>query len=61
MKRTGSGQGFSVMKKGHEEKTLKNTMTAGTQYSKYGDDNERELAESVDKLAGFVKANRMKY
>jgi len=61
MKRTGSGLGYSVMKKGHEEKTLKDTMVADTKYSKYGDDNEKEMAESVDKLAGYVKSHRMKY
>ena len=61
MKRTGSGEGYSVMKKGHEEKSLKQCRPADLRYAKYGMDNEKELYESTEKLAGYVKSHRMKY
>ena len=58
MKRQNDGIGYAAMKKGHEEKDMKHTMCADLRYSKYGDDNEKELAENVDKLANYVKKNR---
>lgn len=61
MKRTGSGVGYSAMKKGHEEKSMKATDTSDLKYAKYGMDNPKELTESVDKLAAYVKKNKMKY
>ena len=61
MKRTGSGEGFAATKKPHSEKSLKDTGVADLKYAKYGMDNEKELSESVDKLAGYVKKHKMKY
>lgn len=62
MKREHHGHGgYSVMKKGHEEKHLKNISVADTKYGKNNMDNEVELHESVNKLSGYVKSHRMKY
>lgn len=61
MKRENNGQGFSAMKKGHEEKNLKPNSCGDGKYAKYGMDNEKELHESTEKLAGYVKKNKMKY
>lgn len=61
MKRTGGGEGFSVMKKDHFEKNMGNTMVADLQYARSKIDNEPELKDSVNALASFVKKNKMKY
>jgi hypothetical protein len=61
MKRTGSGPGFSVMKKGHEERNMNNTNVSDLSYGRSKIDNEPELASSVNALASYVKKNRMKY
>jgi hypothetical protein len=62
MKREGNMGAFKeATKSGHSEKSLNNTSVSDTRYSKYGMDNEKELSESVNKLSGYVKSNRMKY
>lgn len=61
MKRTGSGEGFAATKKPHMEKSMKDTNVSDLKYSKNNMDTEKELGESVDKLAGYVKKHKMKY
>lgn len=62
MKREGDMNAFKkATKSGHTEKTLSETSTSDLKYAKYGMDNEKELKESVDKLSGYVKKNKMKY
>lgn len=61
MKRENSGEGFKVMKKGHEEKEMKQCKPSDLKYSKYGMDNPKELYESGEALSNYVKKNRMKY
>lgn len=58
MKRTGSGMGYSAMKKGHEEKDMGQVECSDLKYSKYGDDNPKELKENADALARYVRNNR---
>jgi hypothetical protein len=61
MKREGGGEGFRVMKKGHEEKSMSPASCCDLKYAKYGMDNPKELKESTDALASYVKKNKMKY
>lgn len=61
MKRENSGEGYKVMKRGHEEKNLPNTAVADLKYAQHGMDNEKELRDDVDKLASYVKKHKMKY
>ena len=61
MKRTGGGEGYSVMKKDHFEKNLGQVDVADTKYAKSDVNNEPELKASVDNLTRYVKNHRMKY
>lgn len=61
MKRTGGGEGYSVMKKDHFEKNLGQISVADTKYAKSDVNNEPELKASVDNLTRYVKSHRMKY
>lgn len=51
--------GYSVMKKDHYEKDVMMAYPSDCRYS-YGD-NADELKMSTDKLAGYVKKNKMKH
>jgi len=61
MKRENSGEGYKVMKKGHEEKSMAPTSVSGLKYSRSEMGNPEELTESVNKLSSYVKKNKMKY
>lgn len=61
MKRESKGIGYAAMKKGHEEKSMKPTECANMKYAKSEMGNPEELSESVNKLASYVKKNKMKY
>lgn len=61
MRRENDGEGYKVMKKGHEEKDMNYTKDSNLKYAKYGMDNEKELREDVNDLSSYVKKNRMKY
>jgi len=61
MRRENEGEGYKVMKRGHEEKDMSHTRDSNLKYSKYGMDNEKELKEDVNDLSAYVKKNRMKY
>lgn len=61
MKREGGGEGYKVMKKGHEEKSMASTSVSDLKYSRSEMGNPQELSESVNKLSGYVKKNKMKY
>lgn len=60
MKRVNNGKGFSVMKKGHEEKQVPATMCAGGRYANELA-NESDLKGQVDGLANYAKKNKMKH
>jgi hypothetical protein len=62
MKREGNHGAFNEATKApHHEKKLSGTSVADTRYGKNNLDNEKEMAESVNKLSGYVKSHRMKY
>lgn len=62
MKREGDHRAFEhATKAPHHEKSQKNTVEADLKYSKYGMDNPKEMDESEEKLASYVKKHRMKY
>jgi hypothetical protein len=61
MKRTGGGEGFSVMKRDHSEKKMPDTSVSDLQYGRSKIDNEPELRDSVNALSSYVKKNKMKY
>lgn len=58
-KMNGDGMyGYGVMKKDHFEKDMGKTSVADCRYGK--GDNPAELKESVDKLASYVRNNKVK-
>lgn len=61
MKRENNGEGYAVMKKGHEEKKMDMCDPSDLKYAKYGMDNPKELYESSQALSNYVKKNKMKY
>ena len=61
MKRENSGEGYAVMKKGHEEKRMDLVNECDLKYARGEMSNPEELKDNADKLASYVRNNRMKY
>lgn len=61
MKRESKENGMENMKRDHWERGYNEMECADMKYAKYGMDNEKELEESVDKLANYVRKNKMEY